>query len=109
MAGAGVGRACSPRVWRRHRPSIVVVLKSPGHDVLDAAAVDRIRTRRRFIPARETGSPSRTPCRCRSGFASRWADGGSSRALHAREAVRRARRHQGAVLAGRSGLPRHAV
>jgi protein TonB len=39
------------------RPTSVVVLKSSGHDMLDASAVDTVRTRWRFVPATRNGVP----------------------------------------------------
>jgi protein TonB len=35
----------------------VVVLESSGHAVLDASALDTVRTRWRFVPARRDGIP----------------------------------------------------
>jgi periplasmic protein TonB len=39
------------------RPTNVVVLKSSGHDMLDQSALETIRTRWRFVPARRNGVP----------------------------------------------------
>jgi protein TonB len=38
-------------------PKSVVVLESSGHDVLDASALETVRTRWRFVPARRNGIP----------------------------------------------------
>lgn len=38
-------------------PASVVVLQSSGHAVLDTAALDTVRTRWRFVPARRNGIP----------------------------------------------------
>jgi protein TonB len=39
------------------RPVSVTVLESSGHDVLDASALETVRTRWRFVPARRNGIP----------------------------------------------------
>jgi protein TonB len=39
------------------RPTDVVVLRSSGHAILDAAAVETVRNRWRFIPAMRNGVP----------------------------------------------------
>jgi protein TonB len=36
-------------------PESVAVLQSSGHDVLDTAALDTVRSRWRFVPARRNG------------------------------------------------------
>jgi len=38
-------------------PASVVVLQSSGHDVLDSSALETVRTRWRFVPARRNGIP----------------------------------------------------
>ena len=38
-------------------PKSVVVLESSGHDVLDASALETVRRRWRFVPARRNGIP----------------------------------------------------
>jgi len=39
------------------RPASVVVLQSSGHEVLDTSALETVRTRWRFVPARRNGMP----------------------------------------------------
>jgi protein TonB len=38
-------------------PTSVVVLQSSGSDILDASALETVRTRWRFVPARRNGMP----------------------------------------------------